>query len=74
MIYIYIYISLTTKCTLYKKRLSSVEEGTTKINVRRQQGKFVLHEDYSKPPDSNTVGIGVTPFRNMIKYATDKHF
>jgi ferredoxin-NADP reductase len=36
-------------------------------------GKFVLHED-----DNSSLavflsgGIGVTPFRNMIKYATDK--
>ena len=35
-------------------------------------GKFVLHEDYSKTAVFLSGGIGVTPFRSMIKYATDK--
>jgi ferredoxin-NADP reductase len=37
-------------------------------------GKFGLHEDYSKTAVflSGGIGIGVTPFRSMIKYATDK--
>src|SRR5439155_7350309 len=57
--------------TPYKKRLSSLEE-RTKIKVRGPQGNFVLHEDYSKPAIFLSGGIGVTPFRSMIKYATDK--
>jgi NAD(P)H-flavin reductase len=32
----------------------------------------VLHNDYSKPAIFLSGGIGVTPFRSMIKYATDK--
>ena len=35
-------------------------------------GKFILHEDYSKPAVLLSGGIGVTSFRSMIKYATDK--
>jgi ferredoxin-NADP reductase len=31
-----------------------------------------LDEDYSKPAIFLSGGIGVTPFRSMIKYATDK--
>jgi ferredoxin-NADP reductase len=31
-----------------------------------------LHDDYSKPAIFLSGGIGVTPFRSMIKYATDK--
>jgi ferredoxin-NADP reductase len=35
-------------------------------------GEFVLHEDYSKAAVFLSGGIGITPFRSMIKYATDK--
>jgi len=55
----------------YKKRLSNLEEGT-KVKVRGPEGQFVLHQDYSKPAVFLSGGIGVTPFRTMIKYATDK--
>jgi glycine betaine catabolism B len=67
------FIMITTRIrdTPYKKRLSSLEEGTI-VKVRGPQGKFVLHEDYSKPAVFLSGGIGVTPFRSMIKYATDK--
>src|SRR5215211_7211570 len=67
------FVMITTRIrdTPYKKRLSSLEEGTI-VKVRGPQGKFVLHEDYSKPAVFLSGGIGVTPFRSMIKYATDK--
>lgn len=55
----------------YKKRLSTLKEGT-KVKVRGPEGQFVLHQDYSKPAVFLSGGIGVTPFRTMIKYATDK--
>ena len=40
--------------------------------VRGHEGQFVLHQDYSKQAVFLSGGIGVTPFRSMIKYATDK--
>ena len=55
----------------YKKRLSALEEGV-KVKLRGPEGQFVLHEDYSKPAVFLSGGIGVTPFRSMLKYATDK--
>src|SRR5919112_762368 len=64
-------ITTRIRDTPYKKRLSSLEEDTI-VKVRGPQGKFVLHEDYSKPAVFLSGGIGVTPFRSMIKYATDK--
>jgi ferredoxin-NADP reductase/nitrite reductase/ring-hydroxylating ferredoxin subunit len=66
-------IMITTRIrdTAYKKRLSSLEQGA-KVKVRGPQGKFTLHEDYSKTAVFLSGGIGVTPFRSMIKYATDK--
>ena len=68
----FVMISTRIRDTPYKKRLSSLEENTTIIRVRGPEGKFTLHEDYSKPAVFLSGGIGVTPFRSMIKYATDK--
>jgi len=42
------------------------------VNVTAPLGKFVLHEDYSKPAVFLSGGIGVTPFRSIMKYATNK--
>ena len=67
----FIMISTRIRDSPYKQRLSSLEEGV-KVKVRGPEGKFVLHEDYSKPAVFLSGGIGVTPFRSMIKYATDK--
>jgi predicted ferric reductase len=65
------FIMITTRIrdSPYKKRLSSLEEGTI-VKVRGPQGKFILHDDYSKPAVFLSGGIGVTPFRSMIKYAS----
>ena len=49
----------------------TLEKGA-KVKIRGPEGQFVLHEDYSKPAVFLSGGIGVTPFRTMIKYATDK--
>ena len=68
----FIMISTRIRDTPYKKRLSSLEENTTIVKVRGPEGKFTLHEDHSKPAVFLSGGIGVTPFRSMIKYATNK--
>ena len=67
----FILISTRIRSSPYKKRLSSLEHGV-KVRARGPEGKFVLHEDYSKSAIFLSGGIGVTPFRSMIKYATDK--
>jgi ferredoxin-NADP reductase len=41
------------------------------VNISAPLGKFVLNDDYSRPAVFLSGGIGVTPFRSMIKYATD---
>jgi ferredoxin-NADP reductase/nitrite reductase/ring-hydroxylating ferredoxin subunit len=64
-----IIISTRIRDTPYKKRLSSLEIGS-KAKVSKPLGKFVLHDDYSKPAVLLSGGIGVTPFRSMIKYAS----
>jgi ferredoxin-NADP reductase/nitrite reductase/ring-hydroxylating ferredoxin subunit len=67
------FIMFTTRIrdSPYKKRLSTLEEDS-KVKVRGPEGQFVLHEDHSKPAVFLSGGIGVTPFRSMLKYATDK--
>jgi ferredoxin-NADP reductase/nitrite reductase/ring-hydroxylating ferredoxin subunit len=67
----YIQISTRIRDTPYKQKLASLEEGT-KILAWGPRGEFVLHEDHSKPAVFLSGGIGVTPFRSMIKFATDK--
>ena len=67
----FIMFSTRMRDSPYKKRLSTLEEGA-KVKMRGPEGQFVLHEDYSKPAIFLSGGIGVTPFRSMIKYATDK--
>jgi ferredoxin-NADP reductase/nitrite reductase/ring-hydroxylating ferredoxin subunit len=65
-------ISTRIRDSPYKKRLDSLPHGTV-VKVRGPEGKFTLHEDYSRPAVFLSGGIGVTPFRSMIKYATDKN-
>ncbi|MGC1135106.1 MAG: FAD-dependent oxidoreductase, partial [Nitrososphaeraceae archaeon] len=67
----FVMISTRIRDTPYKKRLSSLEQDI-KVKVRGPEGKFVLHTDHSKPAVFLSGGIGVTPFRSMIKYSTDK--
>jgi glycine betaine catabolism B len=64
-------ISTRIRDTPYKQRLSTIQEGV-QVKVSKPQGNFVLHDDYSKHAIFLSGGIGVTPFRSMIKYATDK--
>ena len=67
----FIMFSTRIRDSPYKKRLSILEKDA-KVKVRGPEGQFVLHEDYSKPAIFLSGGIGVTPFRSMVKYATDK--
>jgi ferredoxin-NADP reductase/nitrite reductase/ring-hydroxylating ferredoxin subunit len=64
-------ISTRIRDTPYKQRLASLEPGS-QVAASKPHGNFVLHDEYSKPAVFLSGGIGVTPFRNMIKYATDK--
>jgi glycine betaine catabolism B len=67
----FIMFSTRIRDSPYKKRLSALDEGA-RVKVRGPEGQFVLHQDdYSKPAVFLSGGIGVTPFRSMIKYATD---
>jgi ferredoxin-NADP reductase/nitrite reductase/ring-hydroxylating ferredoxin subunit len=68
----FIMLSTRIRESPYKKKLASLEGGT-KVKVKGPQGKFTLQEDYSKSAVFLSGGIGVTPFRSMIRYATDRN-
>ena len=67
-------IMITTRLreTPFKQKLSNLKEGVA-VKVTAPLGKFTLPEDSSIPLVFLSGGIGVTPFRSMIKYASDKH-
>jgi ferredoxin-NADP reductase len=66
-------ILITTRIrdTPFKKKLANLEIGST-AKITSPLGKFVLPDDHSAPVVFLSGGIGVTPFRSMIRYATDK--
>ena len=68
----FIMLSTRIRESPYKKKLASLVEGA-KVKVKGPQGKFTMKDDYSKSAILLSGGIGVTPFRSMIRYATDKN-
>lgn len=66
----FIMISTRIRDTPFKKKLAGLDVGSS-VNVIAPLGKFTLHEDHLKPAVLLSGGIGVTPFRSMIKYAID---
>ncbi len=64
-------ISTRVSSSIYKQKLAALEQGK-RLLAWEPSGEFVLHDDYSRPAIFLSGGIGVTPFRSMIKYATDK--
>lgn len=69
----YILISTRIRDTPFKKKLANLDIGSL-VKITAPLGKFVLPEDdNSRPVVFLSGGIGVTPFRSMVKYATDKH-
>lgn len=56
----------------YKKTLDSLEPGY-EIPAQGPQGVFVLENESTQEPQVMLAGgIGITPFRSIAKYATDK--
>ena len=69
----FIIISTRIRDTPFKKKLVSLDLGNL-VKITAPMGKFVLPDDRSsKSIVFLSGGIGVTPFRSMVKYATDKH-
>lgn len=67
------YILITTRIrdSPFKQKLSKLDIGTS-VKITAPAGQFTLPSDDSSPVVFLSGGIGVTPFRSMIKYVTDK--
>ena len=69
----FILVSTRIRDTPFKKKLANLEIGTP-VKITAPVGSFVLPEgDNLKSVVFLSGGIGVTPFRSMVKYATDNH-
>src|SRR5574341_440996 len=66
------FLTITTRIgpSPFKQTLNSLETGT-KVQTKAPFGNFVLPPDTSKPVVMLAGGIGITPFRSMIKLACD---
>jgi ferredoxin-NADP reductase/nitrite reductase/ring-hydroxylating ferredoxin subunit len=67
----WILVSTRIRDSPFKQKLSKLDVGAS-VKITAAFGKFTLPEDNSKPVVFLSGGIGVTPFRSMMKYATDK--
>lgn len=67
------YIFITTRIikSAFKKNLFSLEKGF-KVNVDGPFGNFIFDEKVKKPLVFLAGGIGITPFRSIIRYIFDK--
>lgn len=64
-----IMIATRMRDTAFKRTLKTMPIGT-KISVVGPLGNMVLHEDAGKPAVLLAGGIGITPFRSMVEWAT----
>lgn len=55
----------------FKQKLESLNVGD-KIKLKGPYGRFLFQDDLSKNAVFIAGGIGITPFRGIIKYITDK--
>ena len=64
-------IAMRMRNSAFKKSLQAIPLGA-KLNVTRAMGSFTLHKDSSKPAVFLAGGIGVTPARSIIEWATEE--
>jgi ferredoxin-NADP reductase len=55
----------------FKRSLAELPEGA-EVDVEEPKGRFLLPEDTSKDYVFLAGGIGITPFRSMLRYMVDK--
>jgi ferredoxin-NADP reductase len=63
-----IVIATRLRDTAFKRVLQSMPLGTT-VQTEGPDGSFTLHEDAGKPAIFLTGGIGITPFRSIVRDA-----
>jgi ferredoxin-NADP reductase len=64
-------IATRMRPSAFKENLRSLPLGT-KIKVNGPNGNMVLHEDANRPAVLLAAGIGITPFRSMLEWATER--
>jgi len=66
------FLMITTRAdhSAYKKTLFSLASGT-KVSLTAPYGVFILKPEETTPHVFLAGGIGITPFRSMIRYAAD---
>lgn len=67
----FILITTRMRASAFKRTLAEVPLGT-RVNFRGPLGSFTLPEDAVHPIVLIAGGIGITPFRSMIKHATEQ--
>ena len=70
--YVQIGVKLYEQASSFKRALLAMRTGDT-IMAAQLAGDFVLPKDKNQPCVFIAGGIGITPFRSMIKYMLDTH-
>lgn len=66
-----IMIAMRMRETRFKTSLMSAALGT-KFRVSRPRGSFTLHKDFARPAVFLAGGIGITPVRSILEWATQE--
>ena len=64
-------IAMRMRKTAFKNALNAAALGT-KFAVSRPRGSFILHRDVTKPAVFIAGGIGITPIRSILQWATQE--
>jgi len=64
-------IATRMTASAFKKALAAAPMGT-RLEMMGPTGRFTLHQDTSRPAVFLTGGIGITPVRSIVEYATQK--
>ena len=67
----FLMIATRMRPTAFKDSLRSLPLGT-KVKIEGPNGNMVLHEDPSRPAVLLAAGIGITTFRGMLEWATER--
>jgi ferredoxin-NADP reductase len=65
-------IAMRMRKTVFKSALKAAALGT-KFIVSRPRGSFTLHRDITRPAVFLAGGIGITPIRSTLRWATQEH-
>lgn len=69
-------LALTTRLrlkeSLFKRTLNEMKTGD-EVEIGKIEGSFVLPDDTDKPIVFIALGIGITPYRSMLRYAFEEN-